>query len=167
MSARQVTVRRAITPNKAKIYSANLLNVTAIDATSMTVKKSMLGLNTINLQSLISNPSGALQSFLAAPVRGLGMAKIAATNDYALATCMITGTVMRIVPPKDSREPARNRPSVMSSAPVSRIAAESMNSTPTMATAGFANPLKVSRGVRMPTPRPVRSRVSSASRTAA
>lgn len=85
-----------VTPNGTKIYSANLLNVTAIDAATLTPTKSIVGLSPINLQSLISNPSQALSNFMAAPVQGLGMAKITCTNQYALATCLITGKVMRI-----------------------------------------------------------------------
>ncbi|MBL4848424.1 MAG: hypothetical protein JKY65_23125 [Planctomycetes bacterium] len=85
-----------ITPNGSKIYSANLINVTVIDGQTLTPTKSILGLSPISLTSLISNPSQALSGFLAAPVQGLGMAKIACTNQYALATCLITGKVMRI-----------------------------------------------------------------------
>ncbi len=86
----------AVTPNGNKLYSANLLNVTAVDARTHQPTKSMLGLSQINLQQLISDPATALGNFLQAPVQGLGMAKVAATNDYALATSMITGKVMRI-----------------------------------------------------------------------
>jgi len=86
----------AVTPNGTKIYSANLINVTAIDGATLTPTKSIMGLSPISLTSLISNPSQALSTFLAAPVQGLGMAKVACTNQYALATCLITGKVMRI-----------------------------------------------------------------------
>lgn len=86
----------AVTPNGAKAFTANLLNVTVIDTTTNRPVKSILGLAPLNLSTILSNPLGAVQSFLAAPVQGLGMAKVAATNDYALATCMITGKVMRI-----------------------------------------------------------------------
>lgn len=86
----------AVTPNGTKIYSANLLNVTAIDGATLTPTKSIIGLSPINLTSLISNPSQALSNFMAAPVQGLGMAKVTCTNQYALATCLITGKVMRI-----------------------------------------------------------------------
>lgn len=87
----------AASPNGDKIYSANLLNVTIIDGNTLQPTKSILGLNnSLSLSSIISNPSQALQNFLAAPVRGLGMAKVAATDDHALVTCMISGTVMRI-----------------------------------------------------------------------
>jgi YVTN family beta-propeller protein len=86
----------AVTPNGAKIYSANLLNVTAINAVTMQPTKSILGLAPLNLAQLITNPSTAIQGFLASPVPGLGMAKVAATDTHALATCMVTGKVMRI-----------------------------------------------------------------------
>ncbi|MCA8926011.1 MAG: YncE family protein [Planctomycetes bacterium] len=86
----------AATPNGRRIYSANLLNLTVIDGQSYTPIKSVLGLSPISLSGLIANPSQALSSFLASPVQGLGVAKVAATNDYALATCMISGKVMRI-----------------------------------------------------------------------
>jgi YVTN family beta-propeller protein len=85
-----------VTPNKQKIYTANLLNVVSIDAATKTPTKSILGLSSISLTGLISNPGQALSNFMAAPVQGLGMAKLAATNQYVLATCMITGKVMRI-----------------------------------------------------------------------
>jgi YVTN family beta-propeller protein len=86
----------AVTPNGAKAFTANLLNVTVIDTTTNRPVKSILGLAPLNLSTILSNPLGAVQSFLAAPVQGLGMAKVAATNDYAMVTCMITGKVMRI-----------------------------------------------------------------------
>ena len=86
----------ATTPNRTKIYTANLLNITAIDASTKTPTKSILGLSSINLTNLINDPAQALQNFIAAPVQGLGFAKIAATNQYALATSMITGKVARI-----------------------------------------------------------------------
>lgn len=92
----------AVTPNGQKIYSANLLNVTAINAATLQPTKSILGLAPINLANLISNPSNAIQSFLASPVPGLGMAKVAATDTHALATCMVTGKVMRIDVGSDS-----------------------------------------------------------------
>lgn len=92
----------AVTPNGAKAYSANLLNVTAIDLNTNTATKSILGLSPLNLSSLLSNPGAALSSFLASPVQGLGMAKVAATNDRALVTCLITGKVMRIDARNDS-----------------------------------------------------------------
>ena len=92
----------AVTPNGQKIYSANLLNVTAINAATMQPTKSILGLAPLNLAQLISNPSGAIQGFLASPVPGLGMAKVAATDTHALATCMVTGKVMRIDVSNDS-----------------------------------------------------------------
>ncbi|HBP21989.1 MAG TPA: hypothetical protein DEA08_29920, partial [Planctomycetes bacterium] len=84
------------TPNRTKIYTANLLNITAIDASTKTPTKSILGLSSINLTNLLSNPGQALQNFISAPVQGLGFAKVAATNQYALATSMITGKVARI-----------------------------------------------------------------------
>ncbi|MGE0709314.1 MAG: hypothetical protein AB7N76_26860 [Planctomycetota bacterium] len=86
----------AITPDRQKIFTANLLSVVSINASSLTPTKSMLGLSPISLTNLISNPGQALSNFMAAPVQGLGMAKIAATNQYAMATCLITGKVMRI-----------------------------------------------------------------------
>lgn len=86
----------AVTPNGRKIYSANLLNVTAIDGATLTPTKSILGLSPISLTNLISNPSQALQNFMAAPVQGLGFAKVTCTNQYALATSMVTGKVVRI-----------------------------------------------------------------------
>jgi YVTN family beta-propeller protein len=86
----------AVSPDGRKVVSANLLNASVIDATTMTVRKSFLGLNQLSINSLINNPSQALNTFFAAPVRGLGMAKVAATNDVGLVTCMISGTVMRI-----------------------------------------------------------------------
>lgn len=92
----------AITPNGNKLYSANLLNVTVIDTATMQPTKSILGLNSLSLTNLISNPSQALTNFISAPVRGLGMAKAAATDDHALVTCMISGTVMRIDARTDS-----------------------------------------------------------------
>lgn len=92
----------AVTPNGRKIYSANLINVTAIDGATYQPTKSILGLAPLNLAQLISNPSAAIQGFLASPVPGLGMAKVAATDTHALATCMITGKVMRIDTSNDS-----------------------------------------------------------------
>jgi YVTN family beta-propeller protein len=86
----------AVTPNGRKVISANLINVTISDPGTLTPVKSILGLNTLSLSSLIANPNQAINTFLAAPVRGLGMAKVATTNDVALATCMLTGTVMRV-----------------------------------------------------------------------
>lgn len=86
----------AVNPAGTKIYSANLLNVTISNAQTLQPTKSILGLSPLSLTSLISNPQQALSNFLAAPVQGLGMAKVAATNDHALVTCMITGKVMRI-----------------------------------------------------------------------
>lgn len=86
----------AVTPNGRKVFSANLLNVTIIDATTGAATKSILGLNTLTLANLLASASQAWSTFSAAPIRGLGMAKVAATNDHALVTCMITGTVMRI-----------------------------------------------------------------------
>ncbi len=86
----------AVTPNGNKAYSANLLNVTAIDARTHQPIKSILGLSQIDLAQLISDPANTLTNFLASPVQGLGMAKVAATDQYALATSMLTGKVMRI-----------------------------------------------------------------------
>jgi YVTN family beta-propeller protein len=86
----------AFTPAGTKAFSANLLNVTVIDGATHAPIKSILGLAPINLASIISSPSTAISNFLASPVPGLGMAKVAATNDYAMVTCMISGKVMRI-----------------------------------------------------------------------
>ncbi|MCA9773943.1 MAG: hypothetical protein KC466_16105, partial [Myxococcales bacterium] len=86
----------AVTPNGNKLISANLLNVTFIDAASNTPTKSVLGLNTLNFQQLLSNPGQAISTFFASPVKGLGMAKVACNDQYALATSMITGKVMRL-----------------------------------------------------------------------
>lgn len=92
----------AVTPNGRKIYSANLLNVTAIDGTTYQPTKSILGIAPLNLAQLISSPSTAVQNFLASPIPGLGMAKVAASDTRALATCMISGKVMRIDVSTDS-----------------------------------------------------------------
>lgn len=92
----------AVTPLGTKAYSANLLNVNVIDTTTNQVRKSILGLAPLNLTSIISNPGAALSNFMAAPVQGLGMAKVAATNDHAVVTCMITGKLMRIDARTDS-----------------------------------------------------------------
>lgn len=100
----------AVTPNGAKAFTANLLNVSVVDLNTNTKKKSMLGLAPLNLSTILSavttgGLSGigtALSNFMAAPVQGLGMAKVACTNDYALATCLITGKVMRIDARNDS-----------------------------------------------------------------
>jgi YVTN family beta-propeller protein len=86
----------AVTPNGLKAYSANLLNVTVIDTTSNTPTKSILGIAPLNLSQLLTSPSTAISNFMASPVPGLGMGKVAATNDYAVATCMISGKLMRI-----------------------------------------------------------------------
>lgn len=92
----------AVTPSGNKVFSANLLNVTVIDTTTLAPTKSILGLNRLDLAQLLSNPGQAISNFFAAPVKGLGMAKVACTNDYALATSMITGKVMRIDARTDS-----------------------------------------------------------------
>lgn len=86
----------AATPNGQKIYSANLLNVTVIDGTSYQPVKNVFGLSSISLAGIIANPGQALPNLLSSAVEGLGTAKVAANNDYALVTCMISGKVMRI-----------------------------------------------------------------------
>lgn len=86
----------AMTPNGRKIYSANLLNVTAIDGTTRVPTKSILGLSPISLTNLIANPGQTLSNFMASPIQGLGFAKVAANNDYAVVTSMITGKLLRI-----------------------------------------------------------------------
>ena len=79
-----------------KLYSANLLNVTVIDAATLTPTKSMLGMNSLDLAALIADPVAALTAFGQKPVKGLGMAKVATTPTHAFVTCMITGNVMKI-----------------------------------------------------------------------
>ena len=86
----------AVTPDGRKVYSANLLNVSAIDGVTGLPSKSILGLSPFNLQGLLSNPGQAISSFMASPISGLGMAKVAATNSTAVVTCMLTGKLMRI-----------------------------------------------------------------------
>lgn len=86
----------ALTPNGNKAYTANLLNVTAIDARNHVPTKSLIGLSKIDVNQLLSDPLTALGNFLSAPVQSIGMAKVAATNEYAVATGMLTGNVMRI-----------------------------------------------------------------------
>ncbi|RMG06650.1 MAG: hypothetical protein D6731_25270 [Planctomycetota bacterium] len=86
----------AVTPNGNTVVSANLLNVSVADAATLGVRKNILGLTPISLANLLANPSQAISTFLAAPVRGLGFAKVAATNDRAFVTAMLTGTVLRI-----------------------------------------------------------------------
>lgn len=86
----------AVTPLGTKAFSANLLNVTVINTTTNQPTKSIIGMAPINLGNILANPSGALNSFMASPVPGLGMAKVACNNDVAVVTCLITGKLMRI-----------------------------------------------------------------------
>ncbi len=62
------------------------------------------------------------------------------------ATGMVMRTIERLVPAK---RPS-TRPKVISRAPVSRSAADTIKRAPIAATTGLANPEKVSTGLRMP-----------------
>ena len=86
----------AVSQNGNKIYSANLLNLSVINGTTYQVEKSHLGLSSISLQNILSNPGQALSQFIQSPVQGLGFAKVAATDTHAVATCMLTGNIVRI-----------------------------------------------------------------------
>ena len=73
------------------------------------------------------------------------------------AESVATGGQMRISPLLSPIAGANSRPAVASSAPVSRSAADTMKSTPTVAMAGLANPAKVSVGESTPNAASVKS----------
>lgn len=89
----------AVSQNGNKIYSANLLNVSIVNGVTHQVDRSHLGLSSISLAGILSNPSNitqAISQFLQSPIKGLGFAKVAATDTHAVVTCMLTGNIMRI-----------------------------------------------------------------------
>lgn len=86
----------AVTPLGTKAFVANTIGLTSINTTTNQVGKHMIGIGQINLAGLISSPSTALNQFMASPFPGLGVAKVACTNDVAVATCLITGKLMRV-----------------------------------------------------------------------
>lgn len=86
----------AVTPLGTKAFVANTIGLTAVNTTTNQVTKTMVGLGQINIANLISNPSTALNQFMASPFPGLGVAKVACTNDVAVATCLLTGKLMRV-----------------------------------------------------------------------
>lgn len=86
----------AVTPAGTKAFSANLFGLTSINTTTNQVNKTILGLGQINFGNLLTNPSGVLNGFLASPYPGLGVAKVACTNDVAVASCLVTGKLMRV-----------------------------------------------------------------------
>lgn len=86
----------AVNPLGTKAYSANLVNLTVINTTTNMSTKSIVGIGQINLANMLSNPGGTIQGFLAQPFPGLGVAKVAATNDFVVASCMLTGNLMRV-----------------------------------------------------------------------
>lgn len=101
----------AVTPNGTKAYSANLINLVAIDTNTNLPTKSVSGLNinfTQVLSSLLSGGglSAGLQSLYQQPIEHLGIAKVAATNDIAVATCMLSGRLMRVSVATDDLLPA-------------------------------------------------------------
>jgi YVTN family beta-propeller protein len=92
----------AVTPLGNKAFSANMINVTIIDTNTNQATKSIVGIAPLNVANLISNFSTAAQQFMAQPFPGLGMAKVACNNDFAVVTCMLTGKLMRIDARTDS-----------------------------------------------------------------
>lgn len=85
----------AVTPLGTKAFVANTIGLTSIDLTTNQVQKTMVGIGQLNLANVLSNPGGVVQGFLAEPFPGLGVAKVACTNDVAVATCVLTGKLMR------------------------------------------------------------------------
>ena len=81
---------------------------------------------------------------------GTDFAALLECPEQAHAESAASGGRLRTIPPNSVRARPKRRPRVSSRAPVSRIAAERMNSAPTVAIAGLAKPLKVSSGVRTP-----------------
>lgn len=92
----------AVTPLGTKAFSANLVNVTIIDTNTNQATKSIVGIAPLNIANLITNFSTAAQQFMAQPFPGLGMAKVACNNDFAVVSCMLTGKLMRINARTDS-----------------------------------------------------------------
>lgn len=101
----------AVTPNGLKAYSANMINLVAIDTTTNLPTKSISGLD-INFANVLSaflsggGVQGALQSLYQQPIESLGIAKVAATNDIAVATCMLSGRLMRVSVATDAQLPS-------------------------------------------------------------
>lgn len=102
----------AVTPNGLKAYSANLVNLVAIDTTTNLATKSISGLD-INFANVLNtlltsgfNLNSALQSLYQQPIETLGIAKVAATNDMAVATCMLSGRLMRVSVATDTQLPS-------------------------------------------------------------
>lgn len=92
----------AVTPLGTKAFSANLVNVTIIDTNTNQATKSIVGIAPLNVANLLTNFSTAVNQFMAQPFPGLGMAKVACNNDFAVVSCMLTGKLMRINARTDS-----------------------------------------------------------------
>jgi YVTN family beta-propeller protein len=92
----------AVTPLGTKAFSANLVNLTIIDTNTNLATKSIVGIAPLNITNLITNFSTAAQQFMAQPFPGLGMAKVACNNDFAVVSCMLTGKLMRVNARTDS-----------------------------------------------------------------
>lgn len=101
----------AVTPNGTKAYSANMINLVAINTTTNLPTKSISGLDFSTLVptllgNLLSGQGISLQSIAQQPIEHLGIAKVAATNDIAVATCMLSGRLMRVSVATDALLPA-------------------------------------------------------------